>query len=48
MTFAVPWKRVANTSLDLSAQYSIMLADAIWSLRQPLAHDLSIVTSYNF
>jgi hypothetical protein len=48
VTFAVPWKHVANTQLDISAQYSIMLADAIWSLRQPLAHDLSIVTSYNF
>lgn len=48
VTFAMPWKHVMNSNLDISAQYSIMLADAIWSLRQPLAHDLSVVSSYRF
>jgi hypothetical protein len=48
ITLGIPWKHVGNTSLDLTAQYSVMLADALWSLRQPVAHDISIVTSYNF
>lgn len=48
LTVALPWKSVWNTRLDLTAQYSVMLADALWSWRQPLAHDISVVTRYNF
>ena len=48
LTVGLPWKHVGNTGLELSAQYSMMLADALWSMRQPLAHDLSVVTRYHF
>lgn len=48
VTVGIPWKHVYNTNLDMTLQYSMMLADAIWSLRQPLAHDISIITRYNF
>lgn len=44
LTVSLPWKRVAGLPVDLSAQYSLLLADGVWQLR-PVAHDLSIIST---
>jgi hypothetical protein len=44
LTASLPWKRVAGLPVDLSAQYSLLLADGVWQLR-PVAHDLSIIST---
>lgn len=47
LTVSVPYLNVAGTPLNIKAEYSMLMADALWQFR-PVAHDLSVVTSYNF
>lgn len=47
LTISVPYMNVAGTPLNIRAEYSLLTADALWQFR-PVAHDLSVVTSYSF
>jgi len=47
LTLSLPWRQVGGLNLDLSAQYSLLLADALWQFR-PLAHDVSVISTLHF
>lgn len=47
ITVSLPFNNINNTPLSVRAEYSMLMADALWSFK-PVAHDLSIVTSYMF
>ena len=47
LTVSLPFLNVADTPLNIKAEYSMLMADALWQFR-PVAHDVSVVTSYNF
>lgn len=43
ITVSVPWVHVGNQNIDIYAQYSMLMADALWDLR-PVAQDISLIT----
>jgi len=47
LTVSLPYMNVGGTPLNIRAEYSLLTADALWQFR-PVAHDLSVVTSYMF
>lgn len=47
LTVSLPYMNVAGSPLNIRAEYSMLLADALWQFR-PVAHDVSVVTSYMF
>lgn len=47
LTVSLPYLNVGGTPLNIKAEYSMLLADALWTFR-PVAHDVSVVTSYMF
>ncbi|MEZ0369381.1 MAG: S-layer homology domain-containing protein [Candidatus Sericytochromatia bacterium] len=47
ITVSLPYMNVGGTPLNIRAEYSLLLADALWTFR-PVAHDVSVVTSYMF
>lgn len=47
LTVSLPYMNVGGTPLNIRAEYSMLLADAVWEFR-PVAHDLSVITSYHF
>jgi len=47
LTVSLPYTNVGGTPLNIRAEYSMLLADAVWEFR-PVAHDLSVITSYHF
>lgn len=47
LTVSLPYLNVGGSPLNIKAEYSMLLADALWTFR-PVAHDLSVVTSYHF
>lgn len=47
LTVSLPWQQVGGLNLDLSAQYSLLMADQLWAFRA-VAHDVSVVTTLHF
>lgn len=47
LTVSLPYNNVAGSPMNIRAEYSMLMADALWEFR-PVAHDVSIVTSYMF
>ncbi|PIQ26396.1 hypothetical protein COW36_14560 [bacterium (Candidatus Blackallbacteria) CG17_big_fil_post_rev_8_21_14_2_50_48_46] len=47
LTVSLPYMNVGGSPLNIRAEYSMLLADALWQFR-PVAHDVSVVTSYMF
>lgn len=47
ITVSLPYMNVGGSPLNIRAEYSMLLADALWQFR-PVAHDVSVVTSYMF
>lgn len=47
LTVSIPYTNVGGTPLNIRAEYSLLTADALWQFR-PVAHDVSVVTSYMF
>lgn len=47
ITVSLPYMNIGGSPLNIRAEYSMLLADAIWEFR-PVAHDVSVVTSYMF
>ncbi len=43
LTVSLPWEHVGGSNIDLYAQYSVLMADALWTVR-PVAQDLSLIT----
>jgi hypothetical protein len=47
ITVSLPYMNVGGSNVSVRAEYSMLLADELWSFRQ-VAHDLSLVTTYKF
>lgn len=47
LTVSLPYMNIAGSPLNIRADYSMLLADAVWEFR-PVAHDVSVITSYMF
>jgi len=47
ITVSLPYMNVGGSPLNVRAEYSMLLADALWTFR-PVAHDVSVITSYMF
>jgi hypothetical protein len=47
LTVSLPYMNVMGSPLNIRAEYSMLMADALWQFR-PVAHDVSVVTSYMF
>lgn len=47
LTVSLPYNNVAGSPLNIRAEYSMLMADALWQFR-PVAHDVSLITSYMF
>ncbi len=47
LTVSMPYMNIGGSPLNVRAEYSMLLADAVWQFR-PVAHDLSIISSYSF
>lgn len=47
ITVSLPYMNIGGSPLNIRAEYSMLLADALWQFR-PVAHDVSVVTSYMF
>jgi len=47
LTVSLPFNNINNTPLSIRAEYSMLMADSLFAFK-PVAHDLSVVTSYMF
>lgn len=47
LTVSLPYSNIGGSPLNIRAEYSMLLADAVWQFR-PVAHDVSVITSYWF
>ena len=42
-TVSIPWENVGGHNVNIYAQYSMLMADALWDLR-PVAQDVSLIS----
>lgn len=47
ITVSMPYMNIGGSPLNVRAEYSMLMADAVWQFR-PVAHDLSVISSYSF
>ncbi|MGV3524546.1 MAG: S-layer homology domain-containing protein [Candidatus Sericytochromatia bacterium] len=47
LTVSLPYMNVGGSPLNIRAEYSMLMADALWEFK-PVAHDVSVITSYMF
>lgn len=47
VTVSIPWENVGGHKINLYAQYSVLMADAVWQMRT-VAQDVSLITQLYF